>query len=253
MSVGSGAAVARRRRITSLRGAGSYGLDAPYLIVVPTVAIAANVFQATWARTPWPLLGAAAVLLCLSSALYTSRIGKFAVWSTIVDGLALRGSERVLDLGCGRGAVLLLVARRLTSGRAVGVDLWRTQDQSGNSIDATRRNADADNVCDRVELHTADMSDLPFDRDSFDVVVSNIAIHNINEPARRERVIDEAVRVLRPGGRVLIADLRHARRYANRLAALGMINVQRRSLGWRMWWGGPWAPTRLVSAEKPFR
>ena len=126
--------------------------------------------------------------------------------STIIDGLALRGSERVLDLGCGRGAVLLQVARRLTSGRAVGVDLWRTRDQSGNSIDATRRNAAADNVGDRVELHTADMSDLPFDRDSFDVVVSNVAIHNINEPARRERAIDEAVRVLRPGGRVLIAD-----------------------------------------------
>ena len=105
----------------------------------------------------------------------------------------------------------------------------------------------------RVELHTADISDLPFDRDSFDVVVSNVAIHNINEPARRERAIDEAVRVLRPGGRVLIADLRHGRRYANRLAALGMTNVERRSLGWRMWWGGPWAPTRLVSAEKPFR
>jgi arsenite methyltransferase len=36
-----------------------------------------------------------------------------------------------------------------------------------------------------------------------------------------------------------------------RLAALGMLDVERRRLGWRMWWGGPWAPTRLVTATKP--
>jgi hypothetical protein len=72
-------------------------------------------------------------------------------------------------------------------------------------------------------------------------------------PRRRRRLPLPVVLVLRPAGRVLIADLRHARRYANRLAALGMINIERRSFGWRMWWGGPWAPTRLVSAQKPFR
>ncbi len=235
----------------TVRGAGSYGFDAPYLIFVPALAIAANILQAVWAGSPWPLLGAGVILLCMASGLYTSRRGKFVVWSALVDALALRGNECVLDLGCGRGAVPLIVARRLTTGRAVGVDLWRTRDQSGNAVEATRRNADADGVADRVELHTADMSDLPFARDSFDVVVSNLAIHNISDPVRRERVIDEAVRVLRPGGRLLVADLRHARRYADRLAALGMIDVQRRSLGSRMWWGGPWAPTRLVSAAKP--
>jgi ubiquinone/menaquinone biosynthesis C-methylase UbiE len=149
--------------------------------------------------------------------------------------------------------VLLIFARRLTTGRAVGVDIWRTRDQSGNAIDATRHNAEADGVADRVELHTADMSALPFERDSFDLVVSNIAIHNISDASRREQVVEEAVRVLRPGGRLLIADLRHIGRYSDQLSSLGMINVARRNLGWRMWWGGPWAPTRLVSAEKPTR
>jgi ubiquinone/menaquinone biosynthesis C-methylase UbiE len=220
---------------------------------VPAAVVAGNVVMAAWARSPWPLIGTWIVLLCMLSGLYTSRRGKFVVWSEIVDGLTLRGHERVLDLGCGRGAVLLIVARRLTSGRAVGVDVWRTWDQSGNTIDAARRNAEADGVADRVELHTADMSELPFDRDSFDVVVSNIAIHNMSDASRRDRAIEEAVRVLRPGGRLLIADLRHVRRYANQLCSLGMTNVCRRGLGWRMWWGGPWAPTRLVTAEKPPR
>jgi hypothetical protein len=76
-------------------------------------------------------------------------------------------------LGCGRGAVLLLAAQHLTTGRAVGVDLWRRVDQSGNSPEATRRNALAEGVADRVELHTADMTALPFEDNSIDVVVSS--------------------------------------------------------------------------------
>jgi arsenite methyltransferase len=237
----------------TVRGAGSYGFDAPYLIFIPAAVVVGNAVQAIWMRSLMPFVGTWIVLLCMVSGLYTSRRGKFEVWTALADGLALRGDERVLDLGCGRGAVLLIFARRLTTGRAVGVDIWRTQDQSGNAIEATRQNADADGVADRIDLHTADMSELPFERDSFDIVVSNIAIHNIGDRTRRERVIDEAVRVLRPGGRLLIADLRHIGRYADQLASLGMINVTRRNLGWRMWWGGPWAPTRLVRAEKPTR
>jgi len=56
------------------------------------------------------------------------------------------------DLGCGRGAVLLMAAQQLTTGWAVGIDLWRGVDQSGNSVEATRRNAIAEGVADRVEL-----------------------------------------------------------------------------------------------------
>jgi hypothetical protein len=82
-----------------------------------------------------------------------------------------------------------MAAQHLTTGRAVGVDLWRSLDQSGNSAEATRRNAVAEGVADRVELHTADMSALPFEDDSFDLIVSNFAIHNISGRAGREKAI----------------------------------------------------------------
>ena len=107
--------------------------------------------------------------------------------------LGLRGDERILDMGCGRGAVLLMAAQRLTTGRAVGVDLWQSADQSGNSAEATRRNAIAEGVADQVELHTGDMTALPFESNSFDVVVSSLAIHNIRGSAGREKAISEAV------------------------------------------------------------
>ena len=175
------------------------------------------------------------------------------VWAELLDRMGLRGDERILDLGCGRGAVLLMAAQHLTTGRAVGVDLWRSVDQSGNSAEATRRNAIAEGVADRVELHTGDMTALPFADNSFDVVVSSLAIHNISGRAGREKAINEAVRVLRPGGRLMIADIRATRQHQAQLAKIGMSDVTRRRLGWRFWWGGPWAATRLVTATKPER
>ena len=146
--------------------------------------------------------------------------------------------------------MLLMAAQRLTTGRAVGVDLWRRADQSGNSAQATQRNAFAEGVTDRVELHTGDMTALPFADNSFDVVVSSLAIHNISGRAGREKAVYQAVRVLRPGGRLLIADIRATRQHQAQLAKSGMSDITRRRLGWRFWWGGPWAPTRLVTATK---
>lgn len=181
---------------------------------------------------------------------YSTRSGKFAVWAELLEGLPLRGDERVLDMGCGRGAVLLTAARLLPRGMAVGVDLWEA-DQTGNSAAATLRNAELEGVAGRVEVHTADMTRLPFDGASFDVVVSNLAIHNVGDEARRRAAVDEAARVLRPGGRILLADLAFTRAYAARLRALGLVDVGRRSLGWRMWFGAPGFGTRLVSATRP--
>ncbi|MEB3983553.1 class I SAM-dependent methyltransferase [Mycobacterium sp. 663a-19] len=198
-------------------------------------------------------LAAASAVQILATAvsyIYSTRAGKFRVWDDILDNLRLRGDETLLDLGCGRGAVLLAAAKRLPRGRAVGVDLWRA-DQTENSRDATLFNAALENVAERVEVRTADMTALPLDSESVDVVVSSLAIHNIPTRAGRRKALDEAVRVLRPGGRLAIADLWETRQHAARLRELGWLNVRRRNLGFRMWYGGPWFSTRLVTATKP--
>ncbi|HJZ73028.1 MAG TPA: class I SAM-dependent methyltransferase [Vicinamibacterales bacterium] len=190
------------------------------------------------------------LIASVCSGFYTSRRGKFIVWSKLLDSVPLRGDERVLDLGCGRGAVLLMAAERLHTGRAVGVDLWHRSDQSGNSPKATRRNADAEGVADRVDLYTADITKLPFANDCFDVVLSNVAIHNVKGAQQRDAAIDEALRVLRPNGRLMIADIFRTDRYAKRLRARQVRDLERCALGWRMWWSGPWVRTMLVTATK---
>jgi SAM-dependent methyltransferase len=239
------------------RRRGSYGIDAPFaFIAIAVLAVAylvSAIANAILSARVWPLLPALVLLAIVALVFHTTLRGKFLVWAELLDTLGLRGDERILDLGCGRGAVLLLAARRLTTGRAVGVDLWRSADQSGNCAEATRRNAVAEGVADRVELHTADMTALPFADQSFDVVVSSLAIHNIRGRAGRQKAIDEAVRVLRPGGRLMIADIRGTRQHQAHLAKLGLSDVARRRLGWRFWWGGPWGATRLVTATKPER
>jgi ubiquinone/menaquinone biosynthesis C-methylase UbiE len=189
---------------------------------------------------------AGAVLLANTGVyLHTSLRGKLRIWERELDRIQLTGNERLLDLGCGRGAVLIAAARRLPTGHATGVDLW-TKDQSGNSPEATLANAAAAGVADRVEVHTADMTALPFADQSFDVVTSALAIHNIHSPEGRRQALDEAIRVLRPGGRLLVADLAHmAKSYT---AHLGQSRV--RSLGPGYWYGGPWFGVTLLQVVK---
>jgi ubiquinone/menaquinone biosynthesis C-methylase UbiE len=243
-------AIPMTERVTPRRR-GSYGIDAPYAPAFLTAMVVLYLAMAIITGRVLIWLAALFILAIDVSYLYATLRGKFVVWADLLDRLGLRGDERILDLGCGRGAVLLMAAQHLTTGRAVGVDLWRSVDQSGNSAEATRRNAVAEGVADRVELHTADMTALPFEDDSFDMVLSSLAIHNIRGRAGREKAISEAVRVLCPGGRLLIADIRGTRQHQAQLVKIGMNDVARRGLGWRFWWCDPFGVTRLVTATKP--
>ena len=195
--------------------------------------------------------GSTGASLATTAALFirTTRVGKFEVWADILEGLGLRGDETLLDMGCGRGAVLLAAAKLLPNGRAIGVDIWRA-DQTDNAQQNTLRNAEIEGVADRVEVQTADITDLPFDDDSFDVVVSSLVVHNIPGADNRAAAISEAARVLCPGGKLALVDLFYTNHHVRQLRALGWTDARRRNLGWRMWWG-PGMGTHLITATKP--
>jgi arsenite methyltransferase len=246
------------------RPLGRYGVDGDYrLIPAPVVfvgyllaCLAAAALGARWLLIRRVLPGAAAALAtgvlvgAGAGILRFSRRGKFEVWARLLTSLRLRGDERVLDLGYGRGAVLLAAAKLVPRGKAVGVDIWRA-DQTGNSMQATLANVNAEGVADRIELYTRDMTELRFADASFDLVVSSLAIHNLPDIDARLSAVDEAIRVLRPGGRTVIADLGFTRRYAARLRQRGMVDVKREDLGRRGWWGLPLVRTHAVTATKP--
>lgn len=154
--------------------------------------------------------------------LWASRVGKLRERERLLDRIPWKGSERVLDVGCGRGLMLIGAARRLTSGgRASGIDLWQAEDLSGNRPESVLENARLEGVSDRVEVKTADMREIPFPDGVFDVVVSCAAIHNLYDAKDRAKAIGEIARVLAPGGLALIDDIRHGRQYAALLSARG--------------------------------
>jgi len=246
------------RMSPDMRRRGEYGYDAPYAPVMFGILAAASASGAVFSWWKGVIRPAAFMAIyCvffaanLCSFLYTTRRGKFLEWDAILDSLALRGDEQVLDMGCGRGAVLTAVAGRLTTGRVTGVDIWSTKDQSGNAKEVTLRNAALEGVTDRIRIDTGDMRALPYPDGTFDLIVSSLAIHNIRSNVERKRAIAEAFRVVKPGGRIVIADIRATAIYEDALRALAASSVARRRLGWRFWWGNPFAATTLLTASKP--
>lgn len=239
-------------------GRARYGIDGGWLVVSLFWVTAASLAAAgRWAtRRQKRGIAALATLAYFgivgidAGYLLCSGPGKRSLWSELLDELDLRGDEQVLDVGCGRGAVLMLAAGRLPRGQAVGADIWRRIDQTGNSASATRRNAIAEGVNDRVEVVDADARHLPFPPSSFDLVVSNLAIHNIRDADERGQALSEAVRVLRPTGRLRIVDDR-ARHYAAVLRDEGCTEIVVRRLDWRTSFGIPGHRLTLVDATKP--
>lgn len=158
---------------------------------------------------------------------WESKVGKLRKREKMLGRLTWTGKEQVLDLGCGRGLLMIGAAKRLTTGTATGIDIWQSEDLSGNRPEATLENARREGVRERVEIQTADMRALPFADASFDVVVSRAAIHNLYDAGDRARAIAEVARVLKPGGHALIEDIRHGRQYEAVFLQSGCTHIER--------------------------
>jgi ubiquinone/menaquinone biosynthesis C-methylase UbiE len=193
---------------------------------------------------------------------YGSRIGKLHVRERLLDMVnALApwtGREEVVDVGCGRGLMLVGAARRLTTGKATGIDLWRSEDQSANTSDAADENARIEGVAERVKVETGDARKLPFSDASFDVVLSHWVVHNLADATDRARAVDEMLRVLRPGGVLVLADIANHANYKEQLTSRGVDNmliytggIESRIIG--ILSGGSFRPQAIVARTQPKR
>ncbi|WIM94359.1 class I SAM-dependent methyltransferase [Actinoplanes oblitus] len=233
-------------------GRPDYGLDAPPVVytfagvtVLGALVTAAGVGFGHWPVTAIGVLWLAIGVLTVIAMVLSSRVGKVRLRDRLLDRERLAEDADVLDLGPGRGLMLLGAAVRAPRGTATGIDLWRAGDQGGTSRENCLANARRLGVADRVSLVDGDMSDLPFPDGSFDLVTASLAVHNIADRAARNRTVREAARVLRPGGRLLLIDFSKTAEYAEDAAAAGLVEVERSGRLFSMY-----PPVRVVTAVK---
>jgi arsenite methyltransferase len=239
-----------------------YGLDAPGVIRNLAIGGLAAVIVAVLAQmllpavlpmtradrtitSVWFFLTGSILLIESAWMLYSSKAGKLHMRERVIDAIALQGNERVLDVGCGRGLLLVAAAKRLPRGEAVGIDLWSARDLSDNRPEAAFENARREGVEHRVKVVTGDMTRMPVADGSFDAVVASLSIHNIHGREGRVAAVKEIARVLKPGGRVAIVDIARTGEYVNGFHQLGWTDLRR--TGYSL---GMFPPVRMVVGTK---
>jgi arsenite methyltransferase len=240
-------------------GPADYGLDAPRIVRSMfsrgawTLAVALVLYVVNRSEYPGPALRMCGVLALIALVflaigavmVWSSRVAKLRLRDQMLDSLALRGDERVLDVGCGRGLLAIGAAKRLKNGKVIGIDIWNPLDLSGNTADAAKANAKIEGVAEKVRIENGDAQKLVYPDNHYDAVVSSLVLHNIPEADARAQAVREMLRVLKPGGKLAIFDIFRTGEYAEVLRASGAKDVELSKISF-LWC----VPGRILTAKK---
>ena len=200
-----------------------YGVDAPGVIRIIILATIINIGAGECLLTYENhiavifanillFIGRINIVQIIFGILYV-KIGKFKHRDRMLSLITWKGNEHVLDVGTGRGLLMIGAAKRLTTGKSVGIDIWKQSDLKNNSYEKAMQNAILEGVADKVDIKNADVQQMPFRTGEFDAVLTNLCIHNISNKAGRVKACKEIARVLKPGGTVIISDIRYSNMY----------------------------------------
>jgi ubiquinone/menaquinone biosynthesis C-methylase UbiE len=127
------------------------------------------------------------------------------IMDLILTHLDWQGHGQVLDIGCGNGPLTIKLAQKYKDAHLTGIDFWgKNWDYSQQLCE---KNAFLAGVGERVLFQHASASKLPFEDGSFDLVVSNLVFHEVQDVKDKRIAVKEALRVLKPGGVFVLQDL----------------------------------------------
>ncbi|MDA9954370.1 bifunctional demethylmenaquinone methyltransferase/2-methoxy-6-polyprenyl-1,4-benzoquinol methylase UbiE [Planktomarina sp.] len=125
-------------------------------------------------------------------------MGIHRIWKEVMmDWLAPRPSQKLLDVAGGTGDISFKFLKRAGSGHATVLDITE------NMMIEGRKRAEANQMLDRLDWVVGDAMALPFADNSFDVYTISFGIRNVTHP---QDALNEAFRVLRPGGRLMVLE-----------------------------------------------
>lgn len=127
------------------------------------------------------------------------------IHQVLVDHLDWDGEGKLLDVGCGAGALTIRCAKAFPDAQLTGVDTWGKEWNFGR--EQCQRNAVIEKVDERVEFHKQDAAHLEYEDQSFDAVVSCLVYHEVRKVESKPDLIRESLRVLKKGGSFALIDL----------------------------------------------
>lgn len=181
-----------------------YGNWIPKRVIYASALVAFILFIST----AWLIYLVIPAVLVLSAVAYITYVRyqfspsggdiENSVRDLVIASLDWDGNGRALDIGCGNGALAIMLAKKYNSAKVIGIDLWGKIWEYSREV--CESNARIEGVDGRVEFQKANAVSLPFDEEHFDAVVSNLVFHDAGGARDKRELIREALRVVRKGG-----------------------------------------------------
>ncbi len=126
------------------------------------------------------------------------------IHSLIIKNLNWDGNGTVLDIGASNGALIISIAGKHPGADCIGLDYWGKDWEYSRKV--CEKNAEIEGVQERVTFVKGSAAALPYENEHFDAVVSNLTFHEVRDVKNKAILINEAVRVLKPGGHFSFID-----------------------------------------------
>ena len=126
------------------------------------------------------------------------------MWDFVLENLNWNGQGKALEIGTGSGGLAIKLAKTYPESLISGIDYWgKIWDYSKQQCE---RNAKIEGVGDQVNFKRASASDLPYNDEEFDAIVSNFVYHEVRDTRDKRLLIKESLRVLKKGGAFSLQD-----------------------------------------------